>query len=675
MAEKSVEEKIVKAKMPWLLVIVFSAVVSSIVTITQAFTQPISVARSVYTLGIAPCAIDFPMASFALLFMLPLLRKIEFLRKRIDMELMTYLYVAAVCVSWTCNQLYCTEIGPYFADRIAYPEDTLEYIPLVVAPPTSAIEAWLRGSVPVPWGDWIPVILWHWIRHISIVLLMVSFSGIIRRSWIDIERIPFPHSIAAYELAVVSMSGRQKLLQSKTLLIGILLGIVFQVPIFFTYIFPWFPDIYGWKVNTCGTGAWAMPPGHSLAVIIGLSCIQKNPVTFAIMFLTPLRVLFSTWVWTFIYFIAIQVAWYQGYYTGLENYGGCCRGYFSPSPLWVPPFKFMALSFSGGFTALAVIYLYLNRDYLWQTIKVALGKLDPSVVRELEKNEPLTYRQMWLLFVAGFVLNMIVYATAGVSAYPTFVMIAGLLILWIGMARVAGLTGINSTESVDHGNTFLRLFVWPTAPEPPTRDFMLTSAAAQWASQPYAPPYGFSIISSFASFRFASLTGADNRNVFKTIVIALSVGFLFSFITMISLNYQFGATRLSLLFPMTTEFRDRTGSPEVWNSRPGTEPLAPYMFAGFAVTSILYVLSARLLWFPLEPVGFIVGTSMLGAGLIGLWMPALVCWIAKTLVLRIGGSKLYEEHAVPFVSGFIGGYTLITVVAAIVFVVRFFYPF
>jgi hypothetical protein len=674
MGEKA--EARLEVKMPWIPIIVFSAVVSSIITITQAFTQPISVARSVYTLGVAPCAICFPMASFAFLFILPLIRKAEFLRKRMDMEIITYLYVAAVCVSWTCNQLYCTEIGTYFADRIAYPEDTLQYIPLVVAPPTPAISAWLQGGAPVPWGDWAPVIIWHWIRHISIVLLMASFSAVIRKSWIDIEKIPFPQSIAAYELTVVSMGGRQKLLQSKTLVIGILLGIVFQVPIFLSYIFPWFPDVYGWRVNTCGTGAWYLPPGSPLGVVIGLACIQKNPVTYAIMFLTPLRVLFSTWVWYAIYLIAVQVAWIQGYFTGMEAWGGCCRGYGGMNtPLWAPPFKFMALSFAGGFTALAVIYLYLNRNYLWQTIKAALRRLDPSVVREMEKNEPLTYRQAWLLFLIGFILNMVVYAVAGVSAYPTFVMIAGLLILWIGMARVAGLTGINSTESVDHGNTFLRLFVWPTAPEPPTRDFMLTSAAAQWASQPYAPPYGFSIISSLAGFRFASLTGANNRNVFKTIVTALSVGFLFSFITMIVLNYQFGATKLSLLFATTTEFRERTGSPVVWNGRPGSEPLAPYVLAGFLITSALYVLSARFLWFPLEPVGFIVGTSMLGAGLIGLWMPALVCWILKTLVLKIGGSKLYEEHAVPFVSGFIGGYTLITIIAAIVFVVRFFYPF
>jgi hypothetical protein len=25
------------------------------------------------------------------------------------------------------------------------------------------ISAWLQGGAPVPWGDWAPVIIWHWI--------------------------------------------------------------------------------------------------------------------------------------------------------------------------------------------------------------------------------------------------------------------------------------------------------------------------------------------------------------------------------------------------------------------------------------------------------------------------------------------------------------------------------
>jgi len=669
-----------KVKMPWVSVMVFSAFLSCIVTISQALTMPgtASISRSIYTLGIAPCGIDFPMVSFAFLLALPFFRKIEFVRKRIDNEMMTYLYVAALCVSWTGNQMFCTEIGPIFSDRILNPIISARDIPWMMAPATSAITPWITGGVPVPWGDWAPVIIWWWARHIFIVLLMSSLAVILRRSWIDVEKLPFQQSVMAHEVSKISMGGRSKLFQSKPFMIGMLLGIAFQLPIFLGYIFPWFPDIYGWRANTCGTGAWYVPSDSPLLSIIGLSNIQKNPATYGLLFLAPLKVLFSTWVWYLVYIVLIQVAWVQGYYTGMETSPGCCRGYSGlNTPLWAPPFKFMALSFAGGFSALAIIYLYLNRVFLAQTIKAAIGRLNPTTVQELEKNEALTYRQAWSLFALAFVLNIAIYAISGVGLYSAFVLTGGLLILWIGMARLAGLTGINSTESVDHGNTFLRLFVWPQAPDPLTSDFMLSSSAAQWASQPYGPSYGFSMISSFAGFRFASLTGANNRNVYKTIVVSLSVGFVFSFLTVLSLSYYYGVQRLSFsyYFSADGDFRNRTANPAIWNSRPGTEPLAPYVLAGFAIVGSLYFLSARFIWFPLEPVGFILGTSMLGAGLLGIWMPALVCWALKYAVLRIGGSKLYEESAVPLVSGFVGGYALITIVAVLVFVVRFFYPF
>jgi len=676
MSSAIVETKV--KKMPWITIVIFSAVLSSIISITEAFTLPINVARSIYTLGPAPCAVCFPMASFAFLLALPLFRKIEFFNKRIDNEMMTYLYVAAICVSWTSGQMFWTEIGAPITDRVVNPTISPRDIPWMMAPSETVVNSWISAGAPVPWGEWAPTIFWWSARNVFIVLLMVSFSAILRRSWLDVERLPFQQSIMAYELAKISMGGRSELLKSQTFMIGILLGVAFQLPIFLAYIFPWFPDIYSWRVNTCGTGAWWVPTDSPLINIIGISNIQKNPATFALMYLAPLKVLFSTWVWYLIYVVLIQVAWTQGYYTGMETSPGCCRGYAgSNTPLWAPPFKFMALSFSGGFTGLAVIYLYLNRHYLGQTLSAATKRLSPDVVAELEKGEPLTYRNAWLLFAVSFVLNIFIYAITGVSIYSAFILTGGLLILWIGMTRLAGLTGINSTESVDHGNTFLRLLVWPQAPDPLTSDFMLSSSAVQWASQPYSPGYGFAMVSAFAGFKFASLSGADNRNVFKTMIVSLSVGFVACFVTIIALNYQFGAERLSFssAFIGNTQFRNRTADPGIWNGRPGSEPLAPYVLAGALITGSLYLLSARFVWFPLEPVGFILGTSMLGAGLVGLWMPAFVCWALKTLTLRIGGSKVYEEKAVPFVSGFVAGYALITVIAVMVFVARFFYPF
>ena len=73
-----------------------------------------------------------------------------------------------------------------------------------------------------------------------------------------------------------------------------------------------------------------------------------------------------------------------------------------------------------------------------------------------------------------------------------------------------------------------------------------------------------------------------------------------------------------------------------WNSIPGTEPWIPHFAAGFLSVGLISWLHFRYIWFPFEPVGFLLGIS---TGFeFGLWSYALIAWILKMLTLRIGGS-------------------------------------
>jgi hypothetical protein len=98
-----------------------------------------------------------------------------------------------------------------------------------------------------------------------------------------------------------------------------------------------------------------------------------------------------------------------------------------------------------------------------------------------------------------------------------------------------------------------------------------------------------------------------------------------------------------------------------------------YIFAGALVTAIISILRARFVWFPFEPIGFIIGTSAAGMYL-GIWTAALGAWIIKTIILRIGGSKLYER-IVPVIGGYLAGYVLSSLIATVIGIVRFFIPF
>ncbi|MEM1530920.1 MAG: DUF6784 domain-containing protein, partial [Candidatus Bathyarchaeia archaeon] len=57
---------------------------------------------------------------------------------------------------------------------------------------------------------------------------------------------------------------------------------------------------------------------------------------------------------------------------------------------------------------------------------------------------------------------------------------------------------------------------------------------------------------------------------------------------------------------------------------------------------------ARYPWFPLNPAGVALGFGWLIAFLI---VPSIVAYVAKIVILKMGGEKLYEEKAIPFAIG------------------------
>ena len=76
-----------------------------------------------------------------------------------------------------------------------------------------------------------------------------------------------------------------------------------------------------------------------------------------------------------------------------------------------------------------------------------------------------------------------------------------------------------------------------------------------------------------------------------------------------------------------------------------------FMGIGAALTVGLLLLRVNFLWWPLHPVGYaIAGTNTMDK----VWMPFLIAYIVKSLVMRYGGPKLYQR-LLPFFLGLIIG--------------------
>ncbi|MGQ9515423.1 MAG: hypothetical protein ACUVTL_10335 [Thermoproteota archaeon] len=53
----------------------------------------------------------------------------------------------------------------------------------------------------------------------------------------------------------------------------------------------------------------------------------------------------------------------------------------------------------------------------------------------------------------------------------------------------------------------------------------------------------------------------------------------------------------------------------------------------------------------------------------------LAAWIMKTITLRVGGSKLYEQKGIPVAIGFVIGVVIVSILGGSFLVLRFFFPF
>ena len=536
-------------------------------------------------------------------------------------------------------------------------------MPTFMCPPYDVVMRLANGG-PIDWGAWATPIAWFWVYNITMGIFMLSVATLFRRLWIDIERVPFPHALVAYELAKSDASERG---WSKFFIIGVIIGLAFQIPVTLTGIFPWFPDLYGVKYRTCGHLTRWFGGDEPMGAIPGMMGVNYNPAVYAVAYMAPLSILLSTWFFALVYMIAVQIAWYMGFYTGITDIGTCGRFWCHPSPQNDPPLKFMAVAV-GALIAMGIMHLILNRHYISETLSAALRGS-----REF-KEEPISYRACFIMMGASVIAIIAFWMISSLSFIDALFMPITAFAFLYPMVRIYGLSGAY-IRTEGPGLAFYKL-LHPEVHRPPTtQEYLIYRATAQSGSGLPSYPWGAAAFSTFASYKFASLAGLSPKNTFKTLSVALLIAPLASHIAFIWLLHTVGGKHIAMWTSWFEGIGERIERiPDWWASLPATEPWIEYAVIGAIFMAALSWLHARFIWFPLEPVGFMIGTT--GASVLhGLWMPFLVAWVLKMITLRAGGAKLYEEYGAPIASGAVTGCMIGMIFGGVLWIVRWFIPF
>jgi len=597
---------------------------------------------------------DFPGWPMLALLVIMALQYIPSMRKYLTARNIAYLFVAMVSCSMIGGVVGGNDQA-YLLSRYAIREEFGRYLPEFVTLPTDAADALINGVGDLsrlPWNAITPAILWRFFMFGIFSCIMIGVANVLRREWIEIERIPFPYTIVYHTCLVnVEHISDRKWPTRTPFLIGLLAGFVLCFPIGATYLFPWFPDIYSWKTNTCGPGShWFAPPG--IPWHLG---INKHPTFWALMLIIPVHSLISILFYLFAFEVALFIAFGAGYYTQMVQYEFCGRNWCAPNAYVSPPIQISVVS-TGAMIGIFVSMLLSQRRYLMETLRAAFGRFSGRA--EIEAREPMSYRASWIMIIVSFILMMIFFIYTGLNPWLSFVVPFAGIVTWLVTGMVWGRVGFAFEPCYDLTPALIRLMAWPTEllPTVDSVDLALVPLLSREHIAHYAAAgFGSAFYASMLSYKMADLAKISTRDVFKIIMVSLFPALLVFLLLRIAIfPGLYGATKLGY------ELRDFEGDLQ-WNFwyRPVDTPIsqaALHLLIGFLIVIAGRYLYAKLLWFPdpwVIPVSWAWGVSLWGA-----WVPILAAWVVKTLILRIGGSQLYERMVVPFASGLILGEVL-----------------
>jgi hypothetical protein len=315
--------------------------------------------------------------------------------------------------------------------------------------------------------------------------------------------------------------------------------------------------------------------------------------------------------------------------------------------------------------------LWIHRHEVVDSLKAIFGKGSP----EIEKREPMRYRWLWLgyiICVLGYVF-MWDYRTTGGQSWPLN-FLAG--IIWvvatgwmymIGQARVEAEFGmiaspVNCNLFAHQWNEGIKTWMFADTLSPfyigdlKTRYLVLSSDVSIFDTTFRCAPYTYLL----HYFKIGSLNRVHAKHIFIGAIIATIVAAIL--VPIVSLQFWciYGATRLKEFaytgspanyFQRGPTFGSTVAVGDYWRGGLIAHPVPMEWVQSLAAAIFIiciYILRSRFPWFPLNAAGVAVGFMWV---IDMLFIPSIVAYILKLIVLRVGGLKLYEEKAMPFAIG------------------------
>lgn len=465
---------------------------------------------------------------------------------------------------------------------------------------------------------WLVPLGWWTLFAMLLVWTMLCLVAIFRKQW-DAERLSYPIA----EIPIQMLTQTDALFRARLLWGGAAIGVLGQtINLLHTLV----PSVPGVPIGVQYFQAERYPWNAA-----GPLPVSSFPFAYGLTFLLPTQLGFSCW-----FFMLLSRA---------ELVAAAMAGHTE----W-GKYPYVQQQGVGAILGMLLAVLWSARGHLAHVWRRATtpGRAADEPSGEDDADEPMPYR-LAVFGLFGGAAGMVWFAVAAGMRWETAALYLGILFaIVLVVARLRAELGLPTYELYQAGADQVLQRVSGTNAW--TRGDLTVMTLFFWLSRTHRQ---FPMQTQVDAVRLARRTRTALPAMTLVILGASLLGIVAAFWaylhTMYGVGYESARFRGVAWAFGAEPWQKLDGwiaSPQ--QADPGS--VGAYAF-GCLLTLLLAAMRARFVWWPFHPAGYLVAGSF---GLFRLWLPILVSWLAKVIILRYGGLRGYRR-ALPFFLGLILG--------------------
>ena len=472
------------------------------------------------------------------------------------------------------------------------------------------------------WKAWlVPAV--SWIAFLfALMIVMLCLTTLLRRQWTERERLTYPLIQLPLEMA----NPKSKFFRNRLMWLGFGIAAAISIENLLNSVYPFFPYIPVKRqyIDQYFTDR----PWNAM----GSTKISFYPFVIGISFLMPLELLFSCWVFYWIYKIQLMIGNIMGWQS-------------------LPRFPYIAEQSFGVYMGLLAVALWTGRSHFKGLLR-HLFSSSTSTSQLDDSREPMSYRLAFAGLLVGTIFLTVFSYKAGMALWVIPLFFGIYFLIGTMIARLRAEMGFLCHDFQNHVDPHHMII-----------DGFGTRRLGTGTLTIFAMYISFTVANrtnlmpqQLEAFKISERRNINMRRMAIAIVLATLIGAVTTFWFLLDNYYRHGAESGYYMGP-TTQRGWVYNQLENWLNYPqGTDsPALAFMGGGLGVTVLLMVLRARFLWWSLHPLGYAMADSW---GMYNLWSCIFAAWVLKAIILRYGGLSAYRRAIPCFLGLALGDYIL-----------------